>query len=103
MVSEPTANSIDMASSSSMTQWNAIVALVSIKLDKDNYQMCYSQIEYTMISQDLLQFVYRSFPAPVERSDKDELNPEFTAWRKLDQLALSWIKSTVTQSVRNLG
>ncbi|KAF3773461.1 hypothetical protein EJ110_NYTH47963 [Nymphaea thermarum] len=85
-----------MASSSS------IASLVSVKLNRDNYLLWRSQLESVMISQDLMKFVDGSGEAPsemIKRNDKDELNPEFAAWRKSDQLVLSWIKATVSEAV----
>ncbi|KAF3778101.1 hypothetical protein EJ110_NYTH44203 [Nymphaea thermarum] len=55
-----------------------------------------------MDSQDLLQFVDGTQvepPKEITKDDKTEMNPEFVTWRKLDRLALSWIKATVTEAV----
>nr|VVV75583.1 unnamed protein product [Nymphaea colorata] len=83
-------------------QWNAAAALVSIKLNRDNYLLWRSQLESVMDSQDLLQFVDGTQvepPKEITKDGKSEVNPDFIAWRKLDRLALSWIKATVTEAV----
>ncbi|KAF3781855.1 hypothetical protein EJ110_NYTH35633 [Nymphaea thermarum] len=90
-----------MASASSI-QWNVVVALVSVKLNRDNYLLWRSQLESVMDSQDLLPFVDGTQVEPQKEITKDgktEVNPEFGAWRKMDRLALSWIKATVTEAV----
>ncbi|KAF3786925.1 hypothetical protein EJ110_NYTH12837 [Nymphaea thermarum] len=48
------------------TQWNAISALVSIKLNGDNYLHWRSQLESVMESQDLLEYVDGTNLAPSE-------------------------------------
>ncbi|KAF3776990.1 hypothetical protein EJ110_NYTH46832, partial [Nymphaea thermarum] len=89
-------------SSSSSTQWNAISALVSVKLTRDNYLLCSSQLESVMESQELVQFIDGTLPPPPEtimKDGKNEVNPDFAIWKKSDRLALSWIKATVSESV----
>nr|VVV77252.1 unnamed protein product [Nymphaea colorata] len=84
------------------TQWNAIAALVSVKLNRDNYLLWSSQLESVMESQELIQFIDGTFPAPSEtivKDGKSEVNPEFTVWKRSDRLALSWIKATVSEPV----
>ncbi|KAF3793284.1 hypothetical protein EJ110_NYTH09656 [Nymphaea thermarum] len=83
-------------------QWNAISALVSIKLNGDNYLHWKSQMESVMESQDLLEYVDGTNLAPSEiisTNGKTSSNPEYKQWRKSDRLALSWIKATVSDSV----
>uniref|UniRef100_A0A5K1AEQ5 Retrotransposon Copia-like N-terminal domain-containing protein n=1 Tax=Nymphaea colorata TaxID=210225 RepID=A0A5K1AEQ5_9MAGN len=63
------------------TQWNAIAALVSVKLNRDNYLLWSSQLESVMESQELIQFIDGTFPAPSEtivKDGKSKVNPEFT-------------------------
>ncbi|KAF3777019.1 hypothetical protein EJ110_NYTH46522 [Nymphaea thermarum] len=84
------------------TQWNAITALVSVKLNRDNYLLWSSQLESVMESQELIQFIDGTFPAPSETIVKDgkiEINLEFAVWKRSDRLALSWIKATVSEPV----
>ncbi|KAF3775140.1 hypothetical protein EJ110_NYTH51202 [Nymphaea thermarum] len=84
------------------TQWNAIAALVSVKLNRDNYLLWSSQLESVMESQELIQFIDGTFPTPSEtivKDGKSEVNPEFTVWKRSDRLALSWIKATVSEPV----
>uniref|UniRef100_A0A5K0ZJK6 Retrotransposon Copia-like N-terminal domain-containing protein n=1 Tax=Nymphaea colorata TaxID=210225 RepID=A0A5K0ZJK6_9MAGN len=86
-------------SSSSSTQWNVIAALVSVKLNRDNYLLWNSQLESVMESQELVQFIdVRTLPPPPEtivKDGKNEANPKFVVWKRSDRLALSWIKATV--------
>ncbi|KAF3773348.1 hypothetical protein EJ110_NYTH55522 [Nymphaea thermarum] len=83
MVSKPlssSSRSIMANSSSSSTQWNAIVVLVSVKLNRDNYLLWSSQLESIMKSQELVQFIDGMFPPPPEtivKDDKSEANPDF--------------------------
>uniref|UniRef100_A0A5K0XZS8 CCHC-type domain-containing protein n=1 Tax=Nymphaea colorata TaxID=210225 RepID=A0A5K0XZS8_9MAGN len=84
------------------TQWNAIAAHVSVKLNRDNYLLWSSQLESVMESQELIQFIDGTFPAPSEtivKDGKSEVNPEFTVWKRSDRLSLSWIKATVSEPV----
>ncbi|KAF3785643.1 hypothetical protein EJ110_NYTH27126 [Nymphaea thermarum] len=97
----PSLSRSSMASASSI-QWNAAAALVFVKLNRDNYLLWRSQLESVMDSQDLLPFVDGTQVKPQKEITKDgktEVNPEFGAWRKMDRLALSWIKATVTEVV----
>ncbi|KAF3781256.1 Retrovirus-related Pol polyprotein from transposon TNT 1-94 [Nymphaea thermarum] len=85
-----------------MASFSSIATLVSVKLNRDNYLLWRSQLESVMISQDLMKFVGGSGEAPLEtimRNGSNELNPEFTTWRKTDQLVSSWIKATVSEAV----
>ncbi|KAF3783834.1 hypothetical protein EJ110_NYTH31571 [Nymphaea thermarum] len=84
------------------TQWNAIPALVSVKLNRDNYLLWSSQLESVMESQELIQFIDETSPAPSEtivKDGKSEVNPEFAVWKRSDRLALSLIKATVSEPV----
>uniref|UniRef100_A0A5K1E0W8 Retrotransposon Copia-like N-terminal domain-containing protein n=1 Tax=Nymphaea colorata TaxID=210225 RepID=A0A5K1E0W8_9MAGN len=86
----------------SSTQWNAIAALVSVKLNRDNYLLWISQLELVIESQELIQFIDGTFPAPSKTIVKDgkiEVNPEFAIWKRSDRLALSSIKATVSELV----
>ncbi|KAF3783506.1 hypothetical protein EJ110_NYTH19547 [Nymphaea thermarum] len=84
------------------TQWNAIAALVFVKLNRDNYLLWSSQLESVMESQELIQFFDGTFPAPsgtIVKDGKIEVNSEFAVWKKSDRLALNWIKATVSNPV----
>uniref|UniRef100_A0A5K0VLU3 Retrotransposon Copia-like N-terminal domain-containing protein n=1 Tax=Nymphaea colorata TaxID=210225 RepID=A0A5K0VLU3_9MAGN len=55
-------------------QWNVAVALVSIKLNRDNYLLWRSQLESIMDSQDLLQFVDGTQVEPPKKINKGRHN-----------------------------
>ncbi|KAF3773773.1 hypothetical protein EJ110_NYTH54655 [Nymphaea thermarum] len=82
-------------------QWNAIASLVSVKLDENNYLLWKSQLRSAMYSQDLLRYVDGSSTSPPERlnANSAEINPEYIKWKRSDQLTLSWILSTVSESI----
>ncbi|KAF3792131.1 hypothetical protein EJ110_NYTH12237 [Nymphaea thermarum] len=88
--------------SASPIQWNVVAALVYVKLNRDNHLLWQSQLESVMDSQDLLPFVDGTQAEPqkeITNDGKTEVNPKFVAWRRMDRLALSWIKATVTEAV----
>ncbi|KAF3782728.1 hypothetical protein EJ110_NYTH24450 [Nymphaea thermarum] len=88
--------------SSSSTQWNAIAALVSVKLTRDNYLLWSSQLESIMESQELVHFIDGTFPPSpdiIMKDGKSEANPYFSIRKRSDRLALSWIKATVLKPV----
>uniref|UniRef100_A0A5K0V169 Uncharacterized protein n=1 Tax=Nymphaea colorata TaxID=210225 RepID=A0A5K0V169_9MAGN len=82
-------------------QWNAIANLVSVKLDEINYLLWKSQLYSVMYSQDLLRYVDgSSTPLPKKlNADSTLINPEYIKWKCSDQLALSWILSTISESI----
>ncbi|KAF3784510.1 hypothetical protein EJ110_NYTH30044 [Nymphaea thermarum] len=82
-------------------QWNAIASLVSVKLDENNYLLWKSQLRSAMYSHDLLRYVDGSSTPPPERlnANSAEINPEYIKWKRSDQLTLSWILSTVSESI----
>uniref|UniRef100_A0A5K1GXC1 Retrotransposon Copia-like N-terminal domain-containing protein n=1 Tax=Nymphaea colorata TaxID=210225 RepID=A0A5K1GXC1_9MAGN len=54
-----------------------------------------------MYSQDLLRYVDGSSTPPLEKlnANSTEINLEYIKWKRSDQLALSWILSTVSESI----
>ncbi|KAF3778123.1 hypothetical protein EJ110_NYTH44127 [Nymphaea thermarum] len=53
------------------------------------------------VRQDLLRYVDGSSTPPPERlnANSAEINPEYIKWKRSDQLTLSWILSTVSESI----
>ncbi|KAF3774891.1 hypothetical protein EJ110_NYTH52043 [Nymphaea thermarum] len=87
---------------SSSTQGNAISALVSVKMKRDNYLLWSSQLESVMESQELVQFINGSSPPPPEviiKDGKSEINLEFIVWKRSNRLTLSWIKATISKPI----
>uniref|UniRef100_A0A5K1C2B9 Uncharacterized protein n=1 Tax=Nymphaea colorata TaxID=210225 RepID=A0A5K1C2B9_9MAGN len=81
-------------------QWNAIASLVSVQLDENNYLLWKSQLCSAMYSQDLLRYVDGSSTLPEKlNANSIEINLEYIKWKRSDQLALSWILSTVSESI----
>ncbi|GAV89277.1 UBN2_3 domain-containing protein, partial [Cephalotus follicularis] len=89
---------------SSLTNFTNIHHFLSIKLTSKNYLIWQSQFLPLLNGYDLMQFVDgSSSPPPRYLSytpvDIHVLNPDFLAWYKQDQLLLSWILSSLTESV----
>ncbi|XXG59212.1 hypothetical protein AAC387_Pa04g1333 [Persea americana] len=96
-----------MASSSASNQLLLanITILVSVKLDKGNYLLWHSQFEPILYGSDLYKFVDGSsqcleqFLKDSTGKETSNINPAFTAWRKQDQMLVSWLKATLAELV----
>ncbi|GAV69817.1 UBN2_3 domain-containing protein [Cephalotus follicularis] len=89
---------------SSPTNFTNIHHFLSIKLTSTNYLIWRSQFLPLLNGYDLMQFVDGSSSPPPRNlssapADTPVLNPDFLAWYKQDQLLLSWILSSLTESV----
>ncbi|KAF5463307.1 hypothetical protein F2P56_019229 [Juglans regia] len=74
--------------------------LVTIKLIIDNYLLWKAQIEPFLCSHQLFDHLDGSASAPVPTID-GKLNPAYTTWSLQDQLILSALNSTLSESVLN--
>ncbi|GAV59707.1 UBN2_3 domain-containing protein, partial [Cephalotus follicularis] len=89
---------------SSPTNFTNIHHFLSIKLTSKNYLIWRSQFLPLLNGYDLMQFVDGSSSPPPRYLSSAPigipvLNPDFLAWYKQDQLLLSWILSSLTESV----
>ncbi|CAI0381800.1 unnamed protein product [Linum tenue] len=57
------------------------------------------QLLSLLTSFDLSKFVDGSFPAPPRTLAGGQSNPNYIAWRRLDQLVFSWIAGSLSDSV----
>ncbi|CAI0459673.1 unnamed protein product [Linum tenue] len=57
------------------------------------------QLLSLLTSFDLSKFVEGSFPAPPRTLAGGQSNPDYIAWRRLDQLVFSWIAGSLSDSV----
>ncbi|CAL8161639.1 unnamed protein product [Prunus armeniaca] len=78
----------------------AMVAAVFIKLDRTNYSLWLAQSLPIFRSRDLMGFVdgYHECP-PKHLSGSTTVNPAYTTWIQQNQLILSWINNSLSQSV----
>ncbi|XP_047310776.1 uncharacterized protein LOC124914304 [Impatiens glandulifera] len=95
------------SSSSSDSTTHLFHNLTSIKLDHKNILIWKSQILPTLKGYGLDQFVTRTNSAPeaflqVDAADGSSVltpNPSFTIWEEQDQRILSWLLSTLSESI----
>ena len=96
----------------SITQSNSSYSFVTpIKLDQNNFILWRTQVLASIKGNGLKGFIngdlkcpekFISFPSIGEASTSDEsrsANLEFIAWMKTDQLLLSWMMSSIQQSL----
>ncbi|BFG29047.1 hypothetical protein CerSpe_153210 [Prunus speciosa] len=87
-----------LSSMNSLT--HAMVAAVSIKLDQTNYSLWLAQFLPILRSRDIMGFVDGSHECPPKHlPGSTRVNPAYTTWNQHDQLILSWINNSLSQSV----
>ncbi|GAV62141.1 UBN2_3 domain-containing protein [Cephalotus follicularis] len=72
---------------------------LSIKLTPTNYLIWRSQFLALLRGYYLLHFVDGTTQPPLQCLEDGSLNPAYAAWHKQDQLLLSWLFSSLTESV----
>ncbi|GAV70997.1 UBN2_3 domain-containing protein, partial [Cephalotus follicularis] len=72
---------------------------LSIKLTSTNYLIWRSQLLALLRGYDILSLVDGTTQPLMKTMDDGSLNPECTAWHKQDQLLLSWLFSSLTESI----
>ncbi|KAJ1685185.1 hypothetical protein LUZ63_016575 [Rhynchospora breviuscula] len=97
-------SSSSTTTSSSPSIMDSIVPIstpITIKLTESNYLTWSSQITPLLHGYDLMKFIYSSSPEPTRTTSAGvvEINPTFLAWRRHDQLLLSWLRSSLTESI----
>ncbi|KAK0602720.1 hypothetical protein LWI29_036303 [Acer saccharum] len=91
-----------MASATQSTPLFPKLPKVIIKLDHTNYLLWKSQLLPIFYGSDLMGMIDGTVSAPSETITVDSnptINPEFLAWKKKDQLLLSWLHTTMTPQV----
>ena len=80
---------------------------VPIKLDRQNYLMWKSQVLPSIHGNELEGFINSTKPCPNkflvvavdDQTVEVTVNPEYALWKKHDQLLLSWLLSSMNESV----
>ncbi|GAV70717.1 UBN2_3 domain-containing protein, partial [Cephalotus follicularis] len=72
---------------------------LSIKLNASNYLIWRSQFLALLRGYDLLSYVDGTTQPPPMQLDDGSPNPPYILWHKQDQLLLSWLLSSLTESV----
>lgn len=80
---------------------------VPIKLDRQNYLMWKSQVLPSIRGNELEGFINSTKPCPNkflvvvadDQTAETTVNPEYALWKKQDQLLLSWLLSSMNESV----
>ncbi|KAF7841216.1 Retrovirus-related Pol polyprotein from transposon TNT 1-94 [Senna tora] len=77
---------------------------ISIKLDKKNYLLWRLQISAAIQGHGLDEYIAGKDAIPVMYSSEEDraankLNPEYVAWKKQDALLLSWLLSTMSETM----
>ena len=85
-------------------QWNpfqnSLNSSLTVRLDRTNYLAWKSQVIPTVIGHGLDDILLTGV-APVQRLINGGINPEFTTWKRKDQLLLSWLRSSMTETILN--
>jgi hypothetical protein len=75
---------------------------ISTKLTRNNFLAWQCQIISLLHGYDLYKFIDPTFSPPEQtiiRFGQVEVNPEFLAWRKQDQILLGWLRSSLSESL----
>lgn len=73
----------------------------SVKLDTTNHLLWQTQMLNIIIANGIEGYIDGSTPCPPQFLDAQglQLNPEFTQWRRLNRLVMSWIYSSLTEGM----
>ena len=74
--------------------------LASIRLNRSNYNLWRSQILPTVCAYDLENYLLGTVTPPVKFvNDQSTVNPAYSQWLRLDQFLLSWLLSSISESM----
>ncbi|KAM6585304.1 hypothetical protein CsatB_012306 [Cannabis sativa] len=79
--------------------------LPPLRLDRSNYFFWRSQVLPAIRAHDLEDILLRRTPRPAQRIPESEgstnlvRNPDFTRWMRLDQFLISWLLSSISESM----
>ena len=72
----------------------------SIRLNRSNYNLRRSQILPTVRAYDLENYLLGTITPPVKFvNDQSTVNPAYSQWLRLDQFLLSWLLSSISESM----
>ena len=72
----------------------------SIRLNRSNYNIWRSQILPTVRAYDLENYLLCTVTPPVKFvNDQSTVNPAYSQWLRLDQFLLSWLLSSISESM----
>ncbi|KAF4403314.1 hypothetical protein G4B88_007960 [Cannabis sativa] len=77
---------------------NSLHSSLTVKLDRSNFLAWKSQVIPTVIGHGLDDILLGGI-SPPEKLVNGQSNPEFTIWKRKDQLLLSWLRSSMSESV----
>ncbi|KAF4356821.1 hypothetical protein G4B88_030118 [Cannabis sativa] len=77
---------------------NSLSSSLTVKLDRVNFLSWKSQVVPTVIGHDLDEILFTGVPPPKTLLNGNS-NPEYLQWRRKDQLLLSWLRSSMSESV----
>ncbi|KAF7829768.1 Retrovirus-related Pol polyprotein from transposon TNT 1-94 [Senna tora] len=98
---QPSSVTLNSASKTSPVVFNHVI---SVKLDDRNFLLWHHQVSAAIEGHDLLHIV-EGKNVPLQYLTPDDAksskeNPEFTIWRKQDKLLLSWLLSSMSESMQ---
>ncbi|KAF7833293.1 Retrovirus-related Pol polyprotein from transposon TNT 1-94 [Senna tora] len=98
---QPSSVTLNSASKTSPVVFNHVI---SVKLDDRNFSLWHHQVSAAIEGHDLLHIV-EGKNVPLQYLTPDDVksskeNPDFTIWRKQDKLLLSWLLSSMSESMQ---
>ncbi|KAJ9545242.1 hypothetical protein OSB04_024949 [Centaurea solstitialis] len=99
MATNSSPSSSTISSSNISNPLSSLSHLVSIKLSNDNYLLWRAQMLPYLYGQKLFGFIDGSIPSPTQFLQDGTTNPEFITWFQQDQLLLSIIISSLSESI----
>ncbi|KAL5716184.1 hypothetical protein ACHQM5_017910 [Ranunculus cassubicifolius] len=73
--------------------------LISVKLDDSNYLLWLTQFRPLLKGYELEKYVDgRSTCPPLLLANSTDINPDYSAWEKQDQILLGWLLSSLSES-----
>ncbi|KAM6590968.1 hypothetical protein CsatA_013573 [Cannabis sativa] len=77
---------------------NSLSSSLTVKLDRVNFLSWKSQVIPTVIGHDLDEILFTGVPPPSTLLNGNS-NPAYLQWRRKDQLLLSWLRSSMSETV----
>ena len=76
----------------------SVLPPVSLQLDRSNYAIWKSKVLPTVRAYELEGFLLGTKALPCSTLD-DSVNPDFVHWNRLDQFVVSWLLSSISDSM----
>uniref|UniRef100_A0A803P4A9 Integrase catalytic domain-containing protein n=1 Tax=Cannabis sativa TaxID=3483 RepID=A0A803P4A9_CANSA len=77
---------------------HSLSSSLTVKLDRSNFLAWKSQVIPTVIGHGLDDVLLTGIPPPAQLVNGN-VNPEFSAWRRKDQLLLRWLRSSMSETI----